>query len=173
MASPEQRKDETDDSRRTIFIVVSIVSVVLIAGLLYWMMRPGSTTSGGPPRLEGALRPGSPEFEQYKSKIVLDKPEATEATRPIGDIVMTLKTTARNFTGRTISGLEIYAAVVDLQGQPVKERTVIVIPSSRSGQLITELEPNRTLEIPIVIDGMSKEADRANIKMEVAAFKFK
>jgi hypothetical protein len=173
MASPEQRNDETDASRRTIFIVVAAISVVLIAGLLYWMTRPGANTSSGPPRLEGALRPGSPEFEQYKSRIVLDKPEATEATRPIGDIVMTLKTTARNFTGRTISGLEIYAAVVDSQGKPVKDRTVIVIPSSRSGQLITELEPNRTLEIPIVIDGMSKEADRANIKMEVAAFKFK
>jgi hypothetical protein len=173
MASPQRRNDDTDDSRRTIFIVVGIVSAVLIAGFLYWMARPGASTGGGPPRLEGASRPGSTEFEQYKSKIVLDKPEATEATRPIGDIVMTLKTTARNFTGRTLSGLEINAAVVDSQGKPVKERTVIVIPSSRTGQLVTELEPNRTQDISIVIDGMGKEDDRANIKMEVSAFKFK
>jgi hypothetical protein len=173
MASPERQNMDADDSRRTIFIVVGIVSLVLVAGLLYWLTRPGASTGSGPPRLEGALRPGSPEFEQYKSKIVLDKPEATEATRPIGDIVMTLRTTARNFTGRTISGLEIYAAVVDMQGQPVKERTVIVVPSRRTNELVSELEPNRTLEIPIVIDGMSKEADRANIKMEVAAIKFK
>jgi hypothetical protein len=173
MASPEQRETETDDSRRTILIVVGIVSLVLVGGLLYWLTRPGASTGSAPQRLEGAIRPGSPEFEQYKSKIVLDSPEATEATRPIGDIVMTLKTTARNFTGRTLSGLEIYAAVVDLQGKPVKDRTVIVIPSRRMNEPVTELEPNRTLEIPIVIDGMSKDADRANIKMEVAAFKFK
>ena len=83
---------------------------------------------------------------------------------------MTLQTTVRNFTGRTLTGLEIYAAVVDLQGNPVKERTVIVIPSRRPGSP-AELEPNQTMVVPIVIDGMSKEADRANIKMEVAAIK--
>lgn len=171
MASTERRNDETDDSRRTIYIVVGIVSLVLIAGLGYWLTRPGVGPSSGPQKLEGALRPGSPEFEQYKAKVVLDKPEATEATRPIGDIVMTLTTTARNFTGRTISGLEIYAAVVDLQGKPVKERTMIVIPSRRTGQ--AELDPNRTLEVPIMLEGMSKTDDRANIKMEVAAIKFK
>jgi hypothetical protein len=171
MASPEQKNEDTDDSRRTIFIVVGIVSVVLVAGLLYWMTRPGPQTSSGPPRLENAFRPGSPEFEQYKSKIVLDKPEATEASRPVGDIVMTLQTTARNFTGHTLSGLEIYAAVVDSQGKPVKDRTVIAVPSRRTGQ--AELEPNQTLEIPVVLEGMGKQDDRADIKMEISAFKFK
>jgi hypothetical protein len=171
MASPEQKNEERDDSRRTILIVVGIVSLFLVAGLLYLITRPNTGGSAGPPRLEGALRPGSPEFEQYKSKIVLDKPEATEATRAIGDIVMPLQTTVRNFTGRTISGLEIYAAVVDLQGKPVKERTMIVLPNNLTKQ--NELDPNRTLKVEIVLDGMSKEDDRANIKMEVAAFKFK
>lgn len=171
MASTERKIDGTEDSRRTIFIIVGIASAILVAGFLYWMTRPGAPGTSGPPRLEGALRAGSPEFEQYVSKVVLDKPEATEATRPIGDIVMTLQTTVRNFTGRTITGLEVHAAVVDLQGNPVKERTVIAIPSRRTGQ--AELEPNRTLELPVVIDGMSKEADRANIKMEVSAIKFK
>jgi hypothetical protein len=170
MASTERKVDGTEDSRRTIFIIVGLASAILVAGFLYWMTRPGATTSGGPQRLEGALRAGSPEFEQYKSKIILDKPEANEATRPIGDIVMTLQTTVRNFTGRTITGLEIHAAVVDLQGQPVKERTVIVIPSRRPDGP-AELAPNQTMLVPVMIDGMSKEADRANIKMEVAAIK--
>lgn len=168
MDSTERKIDGADDSRRMIFIIVGIASAILVAGFLYWMTRPGATTGNGPQRLEGALRAGAPEFEQYKSKIVLDKPEATEATRPIGDIVMTLQTTVRNFTGRTITGLEMRAAVVDLQGQPVKERTVIIIPNRQ-----TELEPNRALLVPIVIDGMSKEADRANIVMEVAAIKIR
>jgi hypothetical protein len=170
MASTERKVDGTEDSRRTIFIVVGLASAILVAGFLYWMTRPGANTSSGPQRLEGALRAGAPEFEQLKSKITLDKPEATEATRPIGDIIMTLQTTVRNFTGRTLTGLEIYAAVVDLQGNSVKERTVIVLPSRRPGGP-AELEPNQTMVVPIVIDGMSKEADRANIKMEVAAIR--
>jgi hypothetical protein len=114
------------------------------------------------------LRAGSPEFEKYREKIVLDQPEADEATRAIGDIVMTLRTTVRNFTGRTLNGLEIYAAVVDLEGKPIKERTVTVIPDRRP-----ELENNQTMPIQVMLEGMSKDAVRANIKMQVTGIRFK
>ncbi|HEX8098481.1 MAG TPA: hypothetical protein VF507_10610, partial [Pyrinomonadaceae bacterium] len=84
------------------------------------------------------------------------------------DWVMTLSTTVRNFTGRTISGLEVYAAVVDSRGKPLKERTVIVIPDKRP-----ELEPNGTVPVNVTLEGMADSDDRANIKMEITAFKLK
>jgi hypothetical protein len=152
-----------------IFIIVAVVSVLLIGGLIYLATRPTTGGSaGGQERLEGGIRAGTPEFEPYRERIVLDKPEATEATRPIGDMVMRLTSTVRNFTGRTINGLEIYAAVIDSQGKPVKERTVIVVPTRQP-----EIEPNRTMEVPVMLEGMKKEDDRADIKMEVTAVKFK
>ena len=170
MSTTPQNITETDNSRRTILIIVVAISVLLIAGLIYLATRPEK--SGGASeqqqRLEGGLRAGSPEFEQYRDRIRLDKPEAVESVRPVGDIWMRLTTTVRNFTGRTINGLEVYAAVVDLQGKPVKERTVIVIPARQP-----ELENNQTLEVPVVLEGMKKEDDRANIKMEVTAVRFK
>ena len=164
----EQNRAETNNSRRTVFIVVGLVSLLLIGGLAYLATRPEAGGGASQQRLEGALRAGAPEFEKARSQIVLDKPEATESTRAIGDIVMTLRTTVRNFTGRTINGLEIYAAVVDSQGQPVKDRTVIVIPARQP-----ELEPNKTMEVPVMLEGMKKTDDRANIKMEVTGVKFK
>ena len=82
---------------------------------------------------------------------------------------MTLHATARNFTGRTITGLEVHAAVVDHQNQPVKERTVVVLPNSERG----ELEPNKTMFAGVRLEGMSETDDRANIKMEVVGFRFK
>lgn len=171
MSTTPQRSAETDNSSRLLYAAVIAVSVLLIAGLIYVATRPsrGDGASGQQQRLEGGLRAGSPEFEQYRERIVLDKPEATEAARPIGDIVMRLTSTARNFTGRAIDGLEVYAAVVDSQGKPVKERTVVVIP--KPGQ--TELEANRTIEVPVMLEGMKKDDDRADIKMEVTAFRFK
>jgi hypothetical protein len=171
MSTTPPNSAETDNSRRMIYIVIIGVSVLLIAGLIYVATRPSTNgnAAGQQQRLEGGLRAGSPEFEQYRERIVLDKPEATEAARPIGDIVMRLTSTARNFTGRTINGLEVYAAVVDSQGKPVKERTVVAIP--KPGQ--TELDPNRTIEVPVMLEGMKKEDDRANIKMEVTAVRFK
>jgi hypothetical protein len=142
--------------------------VLLIGGLIYLATRPTTGGAGEQQRLEGGIRAGTPEFEQYRERIMLDKPEATQSARPIGDIVMRLTSTVRNFTGRTINGLEIHAAVVDSQGNPVKERTVIVVPTRQP-----EIEPNRTMEVPVMLEGMKKEDDRADIKMEVTAVRFK
>lgn len=168
MATPERQVPETDDSQRKIIIVVAIIAAVTIAALFYFLMR---ATGGGSvePTLEGAIRSGSPEFAAYQSKIFLDPPEAYESKRALGDIVMNLQTTVRNFTGRTLSGLEIKGMVVDHQGKSVREHTVVVLANNQQ----TELEPNRTMPVQVRLEGMTDKDDRANIKMEVTAFKFK
>ena len=168
MATPDKQFPETEDSQRKIVVVVAVIAAVMIAGLFYFLMR---ATGGGSvePTLEGAIRSGSPEFTEYQPKIVLDVPEAYESKRALGDIVMNLQTTARNFAGRTLSGLEIKGMVVDHQGKPVREHTVVVLPNSQQ----TELEPNRTMPVQVRLEGMTDKDDRANIKMEVTAFKFK
>ncbi len=167
MATSEHQVSDPDDSRRTIIIVVAVIAAIAIATLFYVLMR---ATGGGTvePALEGAIRAGSPEFTQYQSKIVLDKPEAYESKRALGDIVMNLHSNVRNFTGRTLSGLEIKGMVVDHQGKPVNQRTVVVIPTRQA-----ELENNRGIAVKVLLEGMTDKDDRANIQMEVTAFKFK
>ena len=167
MAIPERQLSDSDDSRRTIIIVVAVVAAIGIAALFYLLMR----ASGGgavQPSLEGAIRAGSPEFEQYASKIILDKPEAYESKRALGDIVMNLQTVVHNFSGRTLSGLEIKGIVVDHQGKPVNQGTKVVIPTGQA-----ELENNRSMLVQVMLQGMTDKDDRANIRMEVTAFKFK
>jgi len=168
MAVPD-RRIETSETNRTLIIVVAVIAAIAIAGLFYGLMRLGG---GGAPStdagLQGAIREGSPQFEEFKKNIVLDDPEATEAKRALGDIVMTLQTTVRNLTGKTLNGLEIRAAVVDYEGKPVKQRNVVVIPAKQP-----ELAPNKTLPVAVTLDGMTDTDARANIKMEVTAFKIK
>jgi hypothetical protein len=120
------------------------------------------------PTLEGALRPGSPEFEQYASKIVLDKPDAYESKRALGDIVMNLQTIVHNFSGRTLTGLEIKGIVVDHQGKPVNQHAVVVVPTRQP-----ELENNRSMAVRVMLEGMTDKDDRANIRMEISAIRFK
>lgn len=163
----QDRRAEESASHKTLIIIVAVAAAVVIALFFYLLMRAGGS-GPGEPTLQGAIRPGSPEFEKYKAGLVLDEPEAYEAKRALGDTVMTLKTTVRNLTGKTINGLEIYAAVVDHQGKPVKERTVLVIPTRQP-----ELPPNRTMDVPVMLEGMKDTDDRANIKMQIAGFKFK
>lgn len=162
----KQIPDE-DDSRRKVIIIVAVVAAVCIASVFYFLMRASSGVRVDQ-TLEGAIRAGSPEFAEYQPKIVMDDPEATEAKRALGDIVMTLETNVHNFTGRTLTGLEVKGMVVDHQGKPVNEKTVVVIPTSQ-----TELENNRTMAARMMLEGMTDKDDRANIKMEVTGFKFK
>lgn len=169
MSTFDKEVEENNRTLWTIYIVIAIISLLLIGGVVYIARKPASGVQQT--RLEGALRAGSPDFEKSKARITVDKPEAMEGARAIGDIVMTLTTTVRNFTGKTIDGLEMRGAVVDLEGNTVKERTVVVIPNTAAG--ITELEPNKVLAVPILLEGMSKDADRANISMEVTAIRFR
>lgn len=169
MAASERDIANEEKSRRTLVIVVALVAAVAIAGLFYVLMRAGKSSPGeGANRLAGAIQPGSSDWDQYSKQIALDEPEADEAKRALGDIVMTLRTTVRNFTGKTITGLEIRAMVVDHQGNPVRERYVVVVPAKQP-----ELPPNKTLPVNVVLDGMTETTDRANIKMLVSGFKLK
>lgn len=169
MAANEKSLDTSDESRRKLIIVVAIVAAVVVAAFFSFLMWASSTGGSVDPVLEGAIRAGSSEWEQYHSKIILDAPEADESKRALGDIVMNLQTTVRNFTGRTLNGLEIQGTVVDHQGKAVKERTLIMVPTSRQ----LELGPNQTMVAVVHLDGMKDTDDRANIKMEVTGFKFK
>jgi len=167
MATPDRQLPDSDDSRRTIIIVVAVIAAIGIAALFYLLMR----ASGGgtvEPTLEGAIRAGSPEFEQYASKIMVDKPEAYESKRALGDIVMNLQSIVHNFSGRTLTGLEIKGVVVDHQGKPVNQRAVVVIPTRQP-----ELDNNRSMAVRVMLEGMTDKDDRADIRMEVTGFKFK
>jgi hypothetical protein len=153
-----------DKPRRTLIIVVAVIAAVLAGGLFYLLLRK-SVAPSVPPTLQGAIRRGSADWDKYSKLIALDDPEADEAKRALGDTVMTLQTTARNFTGRTITGLEVRGTVVDHDGKPVKERTLVVVPARQ-----VELDPNKTMRVSILIDGFSDSDDRANIKIEVTGF---
>lgn len=169
MITPQRDIAEPDQSSRKLIIIVAVIASVLIAGLFYILMRASGGRPSPPAKLAEAVRPGSPDWDKYSKYIVRDEPEADEAKRALGDTVMTLRTTVRNFTGKTIDGLELRAAVVDQKGKAVKERTVIVIPSARQ----PELEANKTVAVQVLLDGMTDTDDRANIKMEITGFKLK
>jgi hypothetical protein len=164
-----------EKSRTTLIVVVAAIAAVFIGAFFYLLMRKSAAPSP-PATLQGAVRPGAPDWDKYSKLIVLDDPSdcaeegsrfcAYESKRGLGDIQMTLRATVRNFTGHTITGLEVTAAVIDHQDQPVRQRTRIVIPSTGVGELL----PNKTTSISVLIDGFSDSDDRANVKMDVTGF---
>ena len=164
---PAEHSIPEETSHRTLIIVVAVIAAIVIGGFFYLLFRRALAPTP-PTTLAGAIRPGAADWEKYSKLVAMDAPEADEAKRALGDTVMTLHTTVRNFTGRTIVGLEMRGAVVDHDGKPVKERTVVVIPGRQ-----TELEPNKTMKVSIMLEGFTENDDRANILMEVVGFKLK
>ena len=168
MATSERQIPDADDSRRKIIIIVAVIAAIAIAAFFYLLMRTVGTGTQEP-TLQGAIRAGAPEFAQHQSRIVLDPPEAEQSQQALGGIVMVLQSIAHNFTGRTLTGLEVKGVVVDHQGKPVKERTVVVLPNAQQA----DLEQNRAMVVRVRLEGFTNADDRANIKMEVVGFKFK
>jgi hypothetical protein len=163
-----ENQPASDSTRSRIFIVTGVITALLVAAFIYILVRSRPTETNRPQRLEGALQAG-PEFEHLRSRIHIDQPpEGLESARPIGDIVMELTSTIRNFTGRTITGLEVRGAVVDPDGNTIRERIVSVVPKFQE-----VIEPNQTMKARVVLEGISKDAVRANIVMEVAGVKVK
>jgi hypothetical protein len=162
MSSFGQRKEEADKSRLVIYAAVAVVALLLVGGLAYLASRPSARP--GEERLAGAVRPGAPDFPGDKLVVDFDPDEnATIGGNALGNYVVTMKPTVRNFTGRVVSGLEFRAAGLDLQGQTIRERTYV------TEELI---EPNRTASPAI---GLNFPSDNrpAQLKLELTGVRFK
>jgi hypothetical protein len=162
MQSFGERREERDGSRLVIYGAVALVALLLIGGLAYLASRPSAKP--GEERLAGAIRPGEPGFPGDKLVVDFDPDEnATIGGNALGNYVVTMKPTVRNFTGRVVNGLEFRAAGLDLRGNKIRERSFVTEQ---------EIEPNRTASPPI---GLNFPADNrpAQLKLELTGVRFK
>ncbi len=160
-----QNNQGAGSSKRIMWIVM-LVGALVIAALVAWaVMTPSQRQET--PRLENALREG-PEFEELKRKIVVETAQdfTTEARSMTSGVQMNLVGVVRNFTQRPITGLEVVGSVVDKDGNVVKEKSLIAIPTR-----LPRLEPNRTMPIQIQITGFDEKDDRSNIKWRITGIK--
>jgi len=169
MAYQEPRMIQEARPKGKIYLLVAIIAVTLVAAIMTLYYRTWNQTVPAPPetRLENALRAGDQEFEQDRKLILVERLNATQSTRGLGDVVMELTATVKNTTGRRLNGLELRGAVVDAQGAPVGERTEIVIPARQA-----LLKPDESLNVRVVLEGIKPDADRSNILMEVTGIRF-
>jgi len=118
--------------------------------------------------LEGAVREGTPEFEALTKRIVIQTDENNTMQSPtgMGTITMFIRGKIRNFTGKTLTGLEIRTTVIDQLEKPVKEKTLIVVPNQQE-----RFETNQTMPVSVMIEGFGKDDDRAQIRWKVTAIR--
>ena len=162
MASFGERGDEPDKSRLLIYAALAVVGLLLLGGLAYLATRPAQKP--GEEKLAGAIRPGAPDFPGDKLIVDFEPDEnATMGANALGNYVVTMKPTVRNFTGRTVNGLEFRAAGLDIKGNAIRERTYVTEE---------EIETNKTASPAI---GLNFPSDNrpAQLKLELTGVRFK
>lgn len=159
----ERSREEGDKSRRMIFVVVGLVAALLVAGLAYLASRPSAAP--GEERLEGAVRPGSPDFPGPERLIVEFDPNENADIGPtaLGPWAVTFLPVVRNFTGRTVSGLEFRLSGTDIKGQTIRQRIAI----NRD-----EIGPNRVARPGLSIN-FPQDNKPADLKLELTGVRFK
>jgi hypothetical protein len=162
MSSFGEKRKEADKSRLVIYAGVAVLALLLVGGLAYLATRP--TQKPGEERLAGAIRPGAADFPGNNLVVDFDPDEnATIGVNALGNYVVTMKPTVRNFTGRTVNGLEFRAAGLDLTGNVIRERTYVTEE---------EIEANKTATPAI---GLNFPPDNrpAQLKLELTGVRFK
>lgn len=149
-----ERREEADKSRLLIYGALALVGLLLLGGLAYLATRP--TQKPGEERLAEAIRPGAPDYPGNKLVVDFDPDEnATMGENSLGNYVVTMKPTVRNFTGRTVNGLEFRAAGLDINGNVIRQRTYVTEE---------EIETNKTASPAI---GLNFPNRPAQLKLEL------
>jgi hypothetical protein len=116
--------------------------------------------------LATAVHEGSPDFAGLSKDIVISNDDTVESPMATGRISMFLHGKIFNRGARTVTVLEVNAAVVTRFNEVLRERRMLVIPLQQE-----KLGPGETIPITLTLDGFSKEDDRANIRWRVTAIK--
>ena len=142
---------------------MAVVAALLIAGLAYLATRPSARP--GEEKLAGAIRPGSPDYPSANRLVVEFEPDedATIGVTGLGNYAVRMTPTVRNFTGRTVNGLEFHAAGLDLKGQAIRERTFVTED---------EIEPNK-ISKPAISLNFPSDNQPAQLKLELTGVRFK
>lgn len=155
--------------RWPIVILATIITLIiaLVAASLHYvaMTQPANSYSG--PRLTSALRAGAPEFEQVREQIEVAQLRGSEQVQRFNTLAVDLTARIKNNTGRAISGLEMRGAIVDTQNITLRERTVMVIPAR---QIV--LEPGEAIGVRVLLEGIGRDSERADMVLEVTGIRF-
>jgi hypothetical protein len=162
-------QEEKKKGINKLFVVGFVIGALIIAGIIGLLLRKPSMDVQKANILHGAYTEGSPEFQDLQKDIIIstDTDRTVQSPMAAGTISMFIHGNIRNKGTKTITILEINAAVVtQFKSTVLKEKRVLVVPVQ-----LARLDPGQTVPVTLTIDGFSKDDDRADIRWKVTAIK--
>jgi hypothetical protein len=161
------QENKEQPSTPKLFWIAMIIGILVFSGLVaYFLSQP--TPPPQEVKLQNAVREGAPEFEALKSRVLVleQRDMGTQAQNAAGGITMNLPAVVKNFSGKTLTGLEVVASVVDDNEKVIQEKTAIVVPAQG-----LPIENNKSALVNVTIAGFSPKDNRSNFKFRVTAIK--
>jgi hypothetical protein len=122
---------------------------------------------------ENMVRAGSPEFDAYKNKVVLEIDPDSRMVYPnmIGMWTLRAKAQLRNLGDRELASVEVIEKLIDYEDKVIAQAVKLPIPRDNPGPL----KPGESYDISIGVDAPSKvtEAEVKNITIELRGLRFR
>ena len=160
-------KPKEKDSKSVVIISLVLVVLLSVGGILVYRSFANTPKTPPTPELVGALRTGSPAYDEYIKQVVITNQEQFYSANALGGNVITAKGRVQNLGNRMIKGLEIRLVAYDMEYKPLAQRIFIPVPKERS-----EILANGTLPITFSIGNAPQESMVREIKLEVTGLLF-
>jgi hypothetical protein len=156
------------DRSRALLVVGAIAALMLaILIIALAMTKPASERE-----VENMVRAGSPEFDAYKDKVVVEVDPDGKMVYPnmIGMWQLEARAKLTNRGDRELTGVEVIGKMLDLEDKVIAHTVSLPIPRIQKGPL----KPGESMNIVVKVDAPRKitEADVKDITIELRALRF-
>jgi hypothetical protein len=122
------------------------------------------------PVLERVVRAGTPEYDSYKDKVVLEVTDKITYPNLIGMFQIEVQAKMHNRGDRVLTGVEVLAKMLDMSDKVIAQNTGIPIPRIRP----QPLKPGESIPISVKVDAPSRitEGEVKDITIELRGLQF-
>jgi hypothetical protein len=158
---------EQDRSRG--LLVVGAIAALMLAILIIALVM---ARSAGDREIENMVRAGSPEFDAYKDKVVVEVDPEGKMVYPnmIGMWQLQAKAKLSNLGDRELLGVEVIGKMIDHEDKVIAQAVKLPIPRAQPGPL----KPGESTTIWVKVDAPRKitEDDVKDITVELRGLRF-
>lgn len=159
---------EKDRSRP--LLAVGAIAALMLAMLITALVV---TKQASEREVENMVRAGSPEFDAYKDKVVLEVDPDGKMVHPnmIGMWQLVATATLSNRGDRELTGVEVIGKMIDMEDKIIASSISRPIP----GVKIESLKPGESMTVKVKVDAPRKtaETDVKDITIELRGLRFR
>src|SRR5262245_53741938 len=172
-------ENENDDENNNGFVVersshrgLLVVGAIAALMLAILIVALAMTKPASDREIENMVRAGSPEFDAYKGKVVLEIDPESKMVYPnmIGMWQLQAKAKLSNMGDRELLGVEVIGKMIDHEDKVIAQAVKLPIPRAQPGPL----KPGESTTIWVKVDAPRKitEGDVKDITVELLGLRF-